>query len=150
MNRRIPEDAFQEYFAMGPERSYRALAGKYGVSKRSITHLAAREDWAVRLEKIEAEARERTDRRVAETIDEMTQRHLRIAKAIQARALDALRSLPMDKASDAVRALDIGIRQERLARGEPTDRQASVEEIITREYERWLQRALEESVEDGE
>ncbi len=39
----------------------------------------------------------------------------------------------------AVRALDSSIRQERVVRGEPSDRTAtSVEETIRSEYERWM------------
>lgn len=133
MTRKIPEDAFQAYFAMGPARSYQAVAERYGVSKRSVTRFATRQNWSERIAKIENEARERADRRAVETLDEMNERHLRIAKAIQAKALESLRSLPMEKAIDAVRALDVGVRQERLVRGEPTERQASVEELIRSE-----------------
>jgi hypothetical protein len=40
---------------------------------------------------------------------------------------------------DAVRALDLAIKQERLVIGEPTDRSAvSVEDVIRREYDRWI------------
>ncbi len=38
-----------------------------------------------------------------------------------------------------MRALDLAIRQERLIRGEPSDRTAiSVEDVVRREYERWM------------
>ena len=58
---------------------------------------------------------------------------------IQARALEALRHMPLESAMEAVRALDIGIRQERLIRGEPSDRTAiQVEDVIRREYSRWI------------
>ena len=59
MSRKIPDDAFSAYCAMGPERSYRVLADKYEVSKRAITKLAAREGWLERLANIEREAREK-------------------------------------------------------------------------------------------
>jgi hypothetical protein len=40
---------------------------------------------------------------------------------------------------DAVRALSMAVRDERLIRGEPTDRSAiDVEEVIKREYQRWM------------
>ena len=40
---------------------------------------------------------------------------------------------------EAVRALDVSIRQERLIRGEPSERTAlQVEEVIKRQYERWM------------
>ncbi len=34
---RIPPEAFDFYVGLGPERSYRQVAGRYGVSKRAIT-----------------------------------------------------------------------------------------------------------------
>ena len=39
----------------------------------------------------------------------------------------------------AVRALDMAIRQERLVRGQPSERTAvEIEDVIRRQYERWL------------
>jgi hypothetical protein len=47
--------------------------------------------------------------------------------------------MTLESAMDAVRALDIGVRQERLIRGEPSERAAvQVEEVIRREYSRWM------------
>ncbi len=44
-----------------------------------------------------------------------------------------------ETAMDAVRALGISIREERVIVGEPSDRTAvSVEETIRREYDRWM------------
>ena len=47
--RKIPPDAFDFYFSLGPPRSYQAVANKYGVTKRAVTNLAGREDWQRRL-----------------------------------------------------------------------------------------------------
>ncbi len=64
-----------------------------------------------------------------------------MAKAIQGKALETLRSIPMSSAMDAVRALDLSIKQERVIRGEPSERTAVDLEAITRkEMERWLVR----------
>jgi len=135
---KIPSDAFSVYVAMGPGRSYQAMADKYGVSKRSVTRHAATAEWAARLQKIEEESRVKTDKRAAQTLDDMNERHLRIAKSLQAKALSALKNLPLDTTRDVIRALDLGVKQERLVRGEPTERSATVEEAIKREYERWM------------
>ena len=136
--RKIPPDAFSAYVAMGPSRSYQALAEKYVVTKRAIAKRAAQEDWSERLERIEQEARQRSDRQAADTLSDMNDRHLRIAKALQKRALEGLMRMPLDQAKDIIRALDLGVRQERLVRGEPTERSASVEEVTKREIGRWL------------
>lgn len=139
-----PDEAFQYYVGLGHERSYAKVAEHYGASKRAVTALAARENWAERLAKVEQEARSRADERAGEALDEMNERHLRIAKALQGRALEALRGMPLESPRDVIRALEVGVRQERLVRGEPTERTSNVEEIVRREYERWM------VIEDGD
>ena len=62
MTRKIPDDAFEAYVALGPTgRSYQTLADRYSVSKRAITKCAAREEWAERMhyisEKLQKEGR---------------------------------------------------------------------------------------------
>lgn len=147
MNTKIPADAFTVYCALGPGRSYEALAQKYGVSKRAITKLAAREDWSKRLESIDKKARERADEKVLESLNDMNERHLVAVKFLQRKALDALRTMQLSSAMDAVRALSISLDKERLIRGEPTDRSAvSMEEIVRREYDRWM---VSEKTDDG-
>ncbi len=58
---RIPPDAFEQYVALGPGRTYLALAKRLGVSKRNLTRKATIEHWQERLAKIESAARERFD-----------------------------------------------------------------------------------------
>jgi hypothetical protein len=137
--RKIPPDAFYLYMSLGPKGSYEAVAEKYGVSKRAVTALAAKERWQERLQEIQKKAADATKEKVIESLEAMNERHLKALRAIQAKALDALRSVPLNTALAAVRALDLSIRQERTIRGEPSDRTAvSVEDVIRREYERWM------------
>ena len=139
MNRKIPSEAFEHYYGMGPRRSYQAVADHYGVTKRAIVDFAKREGWMDRLDTIEQEARERSDQRIVETLDAMNERHLKLVRVIQGKALEAIRAMPIGTAMDAARALDMAIKQERLIRGEATDRAAlSVEEIVRREHDRWM------------
>ena len=136
---RIPPESFDFYVRLGPTRSYAQVAAHYGVHKRSITKFATRHGWARRLLEVETKARERSETSLVDAVDEMNQRHLKVAKLLQAKALQALQSMPIDTAMGAVRALDIGVKQERLVLGEPTDRSAvAVEDIIKREAARWL------------
>ncbi|MBK9386437.1 MAG: hypothetical protein IPN34_16620 [Planctomycetes bacterium] len=138
---KLPSDAFDHHFSLGVDRSYTAVAKRYAVARKTVNRHAIAERWQERIAERERKAREATEQRAIETLEEMNARHLRVAKAIQARALDALRTLPLSTAMEAVRALEIGVKQERLARGEPTDRAAiDVESVIKREYERWLVR----------
>jgi hypothetical protein len=139
MIRKIPADAFSYYFSLGIDRSYQAVAEKYGVSKRSVTKLAKRENWTKRIQEIDKKAQEAVDKKMTESLEQMTERHIKFAKLIQKKALEALKSMPLGTAMDGIRALDLAVKQERLIRGEPTDRNAiSVEDVIRREYDRWM------------
>ena len=140
MATKLPQDAFQFYLGLGPDRSYQAIADHFGVTKRTVTNRARRDEWQKRMAEIEAKARQGAERRMVETLEEMSSRHIKSLRIIQARALEALRHMPLESAMEAVRALDIGIRQERLIRGEPSERTAiNVEEVVRREYSRWMQ-----------
>ncbi len=134
---RIPPDAFTFYFGLGSDRSYQAVADRYGVSKRSVTKLAVQENWQDRVATLGRKARENSDQRILETLEDMNGRHLKTLRVIQGKALETLKAMPLASAMEAVRALDMSIGKERLIRGEPSDRTAvSVEETIKREYER--------------
>ena len=119
MTRRIPGDAFEEYYALGPERSYRRMANKLGVSKQAIAKCAKRESWQQRIVEREQKTRTAVSTMVEDTIETLNARHLKILKAVQGRALEALKSLSMSKAGDVIRALEMSIRQERVIHGEP-------------------------------
>ena len=137
--RKIPSDAFTYYVSLGPSGSYEAVAQKYGVSKRSVTKLARKESWQDRLEELQRKARQEANEKALESLEQMNQRHIKLLHTIEGRAFQALKSLPLDNAIAAVRALDIAIRQERAIRGEPGDGSGeSMEAIIRREYERWM------------
>ncbi len=138
-HRKIPQDAFTFYVSLGTSRSYQKVAEKYGVTKRAVVNLGAREKWQAQVAELERKARERANDKTSESMDAMNERHLKSARIVQGKALEALRGTPLETAMAAVKALDTGIRQERLIRGEPSDRTAvSVEETIRSEYERWM------------
>ena len=145
---KIPDDAFNYYQSLGPARSYEAVAEKYDVSKKAVVKRALKEKWQERLSTIERAAREASDRKASESIEAMNERHLRYLRGIQGKAVEALRQMPISSGMDAVRALTIAIREERVARGGPSDRTAvSVEEVIRREYTNWM--AVDGSSENG-
>lgn len=137
---KIPDDAFERYVALGPGRSYQALADKLGVDKRSITRLAAKENWVERLAKIQEEARAATNKKLVADLQAVRERQLQQARFLQAQALKALKELPPEKAlKAAASALSASWRQEMLILGEPTDRHAAtVEEVTKREIETLL------------
>lgn len=136
---KLPKDAFEFYVGLGPDRSYQAVADHFAVTKRAVTNRARKEQWQQRVAEIEAKARQGTEQRLVETLEDMNTRHIKSLRIVQARALEALRSMPLQTAMEAVRALDVGIRQERLIRGEPSDRTAiQVEDLIRRQHARWI------------
>ena len=142
MTRRLGPGAFDYYLGLGSARSHQAVAQKHGVSKRAVTRLAVKERWRERLEE---KARLGAEQKTIETLEAMNERHLKALRVIQMQALRALKEMSLSSAMDAVRALDLAIRQERLVRGEPTDRTAlGVEEIIRREYAQWMTQDDEE------
>jgi hypothetical protein len=146
MNRKLPQEAFDFYLGEGLTRSYQSVAKRYGVTKNAVVALAKRERWQERLAEIEAKVRKAGDERAAESLEEIRSRHLKAARAIQAKAIQALQTMSLTSAMEAVRALDLGVRTERLLIGEPSERTAvSIEELIKSEM-----RDLLVVAEDGE
>jgi hypothetical protein len=134
VSRKIPPEAFSFYVGLGHERSYQAVADHFGISKRAVTDLAGRESWTARLEKIEMEAREKSDEKLAESVAETRTRHVKMIRAMQARALSALKQYPLTSGMDAIRAAEMTIKLERLVLGEASERtEVSVEEVTRRE-----------------
>jgi hypothetical protein len=150
VNRKVPSNAFEFYFSLGPSRSYQAVADRYGVTKQAITKVAARERWPERLAELEDQARQRSTEKAMETLDEMNERHLKILRAVQSKAIEGLRSMPVATARDILRALELVMRQERVIRGQPGERgELSLEEITRRELQTLLI-VGEEEEEDGD
>ena len=65
MTAKIPADAFDYYVSLGPTRSYEKVALRFDVSKRGVANRAAAEHWQERLEKIDREVQELSDKRLA-------------------------------------------------------------------------------------
>ena len=116
MRRKLPPDAFDFYVGLGIGRSYQQVAEHYQVSKGTVTNLAVRDGWQERLAL--AEQRARDERAGIETREQVAARHLEIARMLQAKALEALEGLSFERPRDAIRAVDLGVRLERLILGE--------------------------------
>ncbi len=139
MSQRIPDDAFAYYVALGPGRSYRALADHFGVSKRGIVNVAAREKWRERLEAIEHSTQERVDQRLGEGLEEMQLRHLKLLRGIAGRAAKAIQEYPLTSGMEGMRAAEMVIKLERVIAGEATERsQLTVEQVTRQEIDRLL------------
>ena len=138
MSNRIPPDAFDFYASIGAERTHAKVAEEYDVSVRAVSKCASRENWTERLEKIDRDSRERTDKRLGETLDDIRVRHLKTLRVMNARAVEALKQYPLSSAMEAMKAAEVVIKLERLIIGEPTERNAMSVEEITREEIRSL------------
>ena len=137
--RKIPPDALTYYVSLGPGRSYQKVAKKYGVTKRAVTKLAAKERWQEKVEEIERSARESAQEKARSEIEATYEQHMRALRLVFAKGVEALKSMAIDTPADAMKAIQLAIREQRVALGEPTDRTAlSIEDTIRREYERWM------------
>ena len=113
MKRKLPPDAFQYYLGLGVGRSYQAVGDYYGASKRAVMKVARKEHWQDQLARAEAEMRKRVQERAVETITDVNVRHLKTLKAVEAKALKSLTTLPHNNAGDAARTLLAALAQER-------------------------------------
>jgi hypothetical protein len=136
---RIPRDAFEVYVSLGPTRSYQALAERFGVDKRSIVRHAAKERWAERFEKIQAEAQAAIDKKLAEGLQEMQERHTKLLRGMATRVAQAIKEYPLTSCMDAIRAGEILIKMERIIAGQASERtELSVEEVTREEIHELL------------
>jgi hypothetical protein len=137
--RKLPVDAFDHYFALGPGRSYQAVAERYGTTKRAVTNLAVRERWQERAAELEWKARESAAKKTMETLEEVNTRHLKVLRSLEAKAIEGMKNLSIDTPADILRAIDLALKQTRVILGEPSERTAiSVDDLIKKEYSRWL------------
>ncbi len=117
---RLPPDAYQYFASLDPKRrSYETVANHFGVSKRTVCTRAGREQWRARIAKIEAQARDQFDEKQAESLQAINARHVKTARFILAKGIEALRSMPLLSAMSAVRAIEIAIKVERLVVTDP-------------------------------
>lgn len=137
--RRIPADAFAYYVSLGPGRSYQKVAEHYGVTKRAVTNLAKRERWQEQVEELEHAAHDSAKEKMRSEIEATYAQHLKALKLVFGKGVEALKGMAIDTPADAMKAIQLAIRETRVQLGDPTDRTAiSLEETIKREYERWM------------
>ena len=148
MTRKIPPEAFHFYAEMGVERSYQAVADHYHVSKVAVTKRAKKENWQSQLLELEGKAREEADKKAVDSLEVVHARQLKATRYLQSKAVEAMKSLPPEKAVKAAAALNIGWKHELLLLGEPTERHANLEEITKREISTLLRREDDEPGDD--
>jgi hypothetical protein len=139
VKRKLPGDAFSYYVSLGPDRSYQAVADYFRVDKRTVLRRAKEENWQNQLATLERKAQQNVQSKLETSLTEMNERHLKILRAVLGKAIETLRAQPMRTAADAVRAIEMCVKNERVILGEPSEREAiDIETVIKREYQRWL------------
>jgi hypothetical protein len=138
VKRKIPPEAFSIYLGLGVGRSYGLVAKQLGVSKRAIAARAEKESWQARIAEEEQKARARAEKQAAESIETSNEKHLKVLRYIQGKSIEALKTMPIENAMDAVKAYSLALDKERLIRGGANDQAASRIEQITRDEIRSL------------
>ena len=137
MKKKIPPEAFAFYLALGVGRSYGAVAERFSVTKRAVAFCAEREGWQKKLAKEEESARERAEKQAAESIQTLREQDLKVIRFSKGRCVEALKTLPIESATDAIKSFTLLVKVERELRGEPETNASRLEEI-TREEIRTL------------
>lgn len=133
------EAAFQFYVGMGVRRSMRETARQFHTSTRHLQKVAKKDSWQPRLREIERQAREQATKDMIRDLSEVSERHLKLARAIQSRGAQALGKLEFDSAWHGARAIELAAKLERLVLGQATERQAPlIAEATRREVEALL------------
>ncbi len=129
MKKKIPPDAYAMYLSQGPGRSYAAVAKLLGVTKRAVAFRAERDNWQKKLQEDEAKAREKAEKAAAENIQTLREQDLKVIRFSKGRCVEALKTLPIDSATDAIKNFMLLVKVERELRGDPETNASRLEEI---------------------
>ena len=98
------------------------IAKRLGIKRQeTISDWRRGEGWEKERKLVEKVTNERVTKAVAETISEMNTRHLKEYQLLQTKGVQALKDIDPKTAHEALSMVDIGIKGERLVRGEPTE-----------------------------
>ena len=128
-----PQAAFTYWAALGPTRSYAAVAREFGVQDSTVLRLARRMKWDARLAAIEAPARAENEEQLRVAVREMNERHCETARALVTKGVEALVYLEPTSVAEALRLCEVGAKMERAGMGEPESRKTLTIETILRE-----------------
>ena len=108
------------------KRSLRKTAEALGMNKRTIANQSTKWDWVRRCEAYDAHV-DRMNREANEAaIRKMKQDHALLAQQMLRKATRRLLTMPEEEitAAELARIVDVGVKVERLSRGESTENQA--------------------------
>ena len=123
-------EAFDAYWRLGAERSVERLhkvltAQGKAPTLRTLYEWSRRYRWQDRVTQLEREAKRAEEEARIQALHEMYERQAKEALLLQQKGTEWLASMDRKKATAeaAIRSIVEGARLERLARGEPTERQ---------------------------
>lgn len=123
-------NAFDLYWRLGTDRSIERLRAELQVRGRAPTvrtlyAWSSQYHWQDRIVRLEQEAKRADDEARVQTLRDMFERHAKEGLLLQQKGAAWLAPMSADDATAdaAIRAVVEGSRMERLARGEPTERQ---------------------------
>ncbi len=146
--------AFCIYRDMGIERSIEKVSKELGKSMVLIERWSSRYNWGERAKAYDDYIEELKRKQNEKEILEMTKRHIKIALGMQAKIVERLKSLDVEKLSPMtlVKWLETSINIERLSRGVETEnKKTTVEgkiEIIPDDKKEVLQDIFKKTVEE--
>jgi transposase-like protein len=98
------------------------IAEQLGIARPgTICDWRREENWEHERAIIQKATEEKVAAAISETISEMNTRHLKEYQLLQTKGIAALKRLDPRTASEAQSMVDVGVRGERLVRGEPTE-----------------------------
>lgn len=98
------------------------IAQRLGIKRpETIGEWRRNEGWDQERLYVQKITEERVTQAVAETITEMNTRHLKEYQLLQNKGVQGLKDLAPKTAGEAMALVDVGIKGERLVRGEPTE-----------------------------
>ena len=98
------------------------IAERLGIARPgTILDWRREEGWEREREIIQKATEEKVSAAISETISEMNARHLKEYQLLQTKGIAALKILSPRTAAEAQAMVDVGVRGERLVRGEPTE-----------------------------
>ena len=117
-------EAFAIYRDMGADRSYLKVATKLSKSHTIIKRWGSANNWQERIDEWDNEQDRIAREALTKGVTSMRKRHAEIANALISKGLVALQKLTTDdiSAKDIISMIETGIKNERLARGETTDK----------------------------
>jgi len=106
-------------------RSLQELAGEMKVSLQHLKVVSRKNNWVSRCEEYDAYIDEKARAQCETEIIEMRKNHALLASQMLKKAAKRLLTISEEEitAADIVRMVDVGVKIERLSRGEPTDNQ---------------------------